>query len=192
MKKQRKQLITMLVLLAFLIISYFIVGAYNDAQAEKEIKEDIVVTDFDSKTVVAFSYDYEKEMNSFTKLEDVWSYDKDPAFDVDESLIDEMLDIASNILAKDYFSEYETIETYGLDAPQKTVSLTFSDGSTMKLMIGDYNEIVGYYYLMVEGDSNLYLVDATLLDEFELSYADLEVIEEVTENTESVEDTTEK
>ena len=102
----------------------------------------------------------------------------------------EVLATASAIEAEDYFSEYEALETYGLNAPQKSVTLTLSDGSVKKLMIGNYNDIVGYYYMMVEGDSNLYLVDGTLLNAFEVSYTELEFIEEeteeVTESTESM------
>lgn len=183
MKKQKKQLIIMVVFLGFLTISYFALGAYNDAQANKEgeQKETIVVTDFNEENVVAFSYTYEEESNSFTKTDDVWSYDADATFDVDERIVEDMLSDVAYLTAEDYFDAYETIDNYGLDAPQMTVSMTFADGSTVKLMLGDYNDIVGTYYLMVEGNSNLYVVDSTLLDTFEVSYADLEYIVEETE-----------
>ena len=182
MKKQKKQLIIMIVFLGFLIISYFALGAYNDAQANKEEQEEtIVVTDFDEENVVAFSYTYEEESNSFSKTDDVWSYDADATFDVDESIVDGMLSDVAYLTAQDYFDAYESLDNYGLDAPQMTVSMTLADGSTLKLMLGDYNDIVGTYYLMVEGDSNLYVVDSTLLDTFEVSYADLEYIVEETE-----------
>ena len=191
MKKQKKQLIIMVVFLGFLLISYFALGAYNDAQTntEEEQEETIVVTDFDEENVVAFSYTYEEESNSFTKSEDVWSYDADATFDVDESLVEDMLSDVSYLIAQDYFDTYESLDNYGLDAPQMTVSMTFVDGSAKKLLLGDYNDIVGTYYLMVEGDNNLYVVDSTLLDTFEVSYADLEYIleetETVSEETES-------
>lgn len=183
MKKQKKQLIIMVVFLGFLLISYFALGAYNDAQAntEEEQEETIVVTDFDEENVVAFSYTYEEESNSFTKSENVWNYDADVTFDVDESLVEDMLSDVSYLIAQDYFDAYESLDNYGLDAPQMTVSMTFADGSTKKLLLGDYNDIVGTYYLMVEGDNNLYVVDSTLLDTFEVSYADLEYIPEETE-----------
>lgn len=193
MKKQRKQLVTMVVFLAFLIVAYIGLGVYNDAQAKKEEEEStIVVTDFDSEDVVAFSYDYNDETYTFSKNEDVWTYDSKAGFDVDESLVESMLVVAGSLLGEDAITEYETVDTYGFDTPQKTVSLTMSDGSSIKIQVGDYNNIVGFYYLMVEGDSNLYLVDSTLLDTFEVSYTSLEYIEEETEETtetESVDDT---
>lgn len=182
MKKQRKQLIIMVVFLVFLVIAYFALGSYNDSQAEndEEQSKTIVVTDWKEEDVVAFSYNYEEESNSFTKSDGTWNYDADASFDVEESLVDAMISDACYLIAQDYFDAYESLDNYGLDAPQKTISFTFSDGSVKTLMIGDYNDMVGYYYLMVEGDSNLYLVDSTLLDAFEVSYADLEYVPEET------------
>lgn len=193
MKKQKKQLIIMVVFLGFLIVAYFALGAYNDAQANKDEdeKETIVVTDLDVDEVVAFSYNYEEENNSFTKSEEVWNYDADAAFDVDESLIEDMISDACSITAQEYFDSYESLDNYGLDTPQQTVSMTFSDGSEVKLLLGDYNDIIGYYYLMVEGDDKLYLVNSTLANAIDVSYADLEYVVEETETEEVSEEVTE-
>lgn len=186
MKKQRKQIIIMAVFLGFLIVSYFGLGAYNDAQSKEEDenqKEPITVIDLDYNNVVAFSYNFEEESNSFTQKDDIWSYDADAAFDVDESMVATMLEDACELMAQDYYDAYESLDNYGLDAPQKTITMSFADGSVVKLKLGNYNDIVGYYYLMVEGDSNLYLVDSTLFDSFDVSYTDLEVVVEETETT---------
>lgn len=186
MKKQRKQLIIMATFLGFLIIAYFGLNVYNDAQAKKEEEEQtIVVTDFDYEDVVAFSYDYNNETYNFTKLGDVWSYDADAEFDVDESLVESMLATAGSLLGEEVVTDYETLDTYGFDEPQKTVSLTMSEGSTVTIQVGDYNDIVGWYYLMVEGDSNLYLADSTLLYTYEVSYTSLEYVDEETESVEA-------
>lgn len=191
MKNQRKQLITMVVFLGFLIVAYFGIGVYNDAQAQKEEEEQtIVVTDFDYEDVVAFSYDYNDATYTFSKNEDVWTYDSKPGFDVDETLIEDMLATAGSLLGEEKITEYETVETYGFDDPQKTVSLTFSDGTTMIIQVGDYNDIVGAYYLMIEGEDTLYMADSTLLATYEVSYTSLEYVEEETEeSTEDVETT---
>ena len=182
MKKQRKQLVIMAVFLGFLICAYFGLGVYNDTQAQKEEEEQtVIVTNFDYEDVVAFSYDYNEETYTFTKTDDVWTYDQKPGFDVDESLVESMLATAGSLLGEEIITEYESIETYGFDTPQKTLSFTLSDGSTINIQIGDYNDIVGYYYLMIDGDSNLYLVDGTLLSTFEVSYTELEYVEEETE-----------
>ena len=179
----------MVVFLGFLVISYFTLGIYNDAQEEKDEEETIVVANVDYNEIVAFSYNYNEEEYDFVKSEEVWNYSQMTEFDVDEALVENMLSVTASLLAQEYFTDYESLETYGLDVPQKTISLTLSDGSAVKFLIGNYNEIMGYYYLMVEGDSNLYMVDDTLLSTFDVSYTNLEYIEEteteeVTESTE--------
>lgn len=193
MKKQRKQLIIMAAFLGFLIVAYFGLDIYNDAQTKKEEEEqNVVVTDFDYEEVVAFSYDYNDETLSFTKTDDEWVYDAKPGFDVDESVVESMLETAGSLLGEEVITEYETVDTYGLDNPQKRVCFTMSDGTTVTIQVGDYNDIVGLYYLMIEDDENLYMVDSTLLYTFEVSYTSLEYIEEeteeeVTEETEEIE-----
>lgn len=92
-----------------------------------------------------------------------------------------MLMVVCSLQAAEYHDAYESLDNYGLDTPQKVVYLTFSDGAKVKIQLGDYNDMVGYYYLMVEGDTNLYLVDGTFIDTFEVPYTSLEYIEEETE-----------
>lgn len=189
MKKQKKQLITMTVFLMFLIVAYIGLGAYNDAQEKKEDEENtILITDLAVEDIVAFSYDYNDETYSYTKTDDAWSYDSKPMIDLDESIIESMLATAGSLEGGDFFTAYESLDNYGLDSPQKTINLTLSDGTCVKIQLGDYNDMVGAYYLMVQGDSNLYLVDSTLLDAFEVSYSSLEYIEEETETIESTEE----
>lgn len=186
MKKQRKQLVIMLVLLGFLIIAYFALGAYNDAQENKEQEETetITVTDLKYEDVIAFSYHYKEENNSFIKSGEEWMYDADQSFDVDETKIEDMLSAACKVKAEDYFDAYESLDNYGLDEPQCVINISFTNGSTVKLQIGNYNDMVGYYYMMKEGDNNLYLIDVALYNAFSVSYTDLEYIVEDTEITE--------
>ena len=106
---------------------------------------------------------------------------------MDESSIISMLNIAGSLLGEEQMSEYASLDTYGFDSPAKTIKLTLTDGTVLTIKVGDYNEIVGFYYLVVEGDDNLYLVDGTIYDTFEVSNADIEVLEEETEeNTEEI------
>lgn len=182
MKKQRKQFVIMLVLFTFLVVAYSALGKYNEEQEkEEENTEVIVVTDLDYEDIVAFSYDYNDETYTFSKSNNEWTYDAKPGFDVDESRVEDMLNVACGLMAEDYFDVYESLDNYGLDTPQKIVKLGLIDGSVVQILLGNYNEMTDTYYLMVEDDSNLYIVDETLLDTFDVSYTDLEYVEEETE-----------
>lgn len=46
---------------------------------------------------------------------------------------------------------------YGLDAPRQTLTLTYGDGSTFTMALGDQNN-VGNYYAAFDGTSDVYLV----------------------------------
>lgn len=188
MKKQRKQLIVMAFFLGVLLVAYAGLGIYNERQEEQESEENtVLITDFNYEDVVAFSYNYDDVTYQFTKSDSSWNLEGKADFDVDESIVESMLAVAGSLLGVDYYDAYESLDNYGLDEPQQVVSLTFADGSTTKLQFGNYNDIVGYYYLMVEGDSNLYIVDSALLDTFAVSYTSLEYIEEETqEGTEAL------
>lgn len=188
MKKQKKQLIYMLAVLLFLIAAYFGLELYNNQLAEEEQGETIYITSFSSQEICAFSYDYEEQQYSFTKTEDVWSYDGDTSVDLDESEVESLILKAGAIIGAEALTEYESPETYGLESPQKTVTFTLTDGTVMTIKIGDYNDMLGYYYLMIDGKDILYMADSTLLDIFDVSYEDWIYVEEVTEDTEVTEE----
>lgn len=183
MKRQKKQLITLITLFAFLLFAYIGLGNYNKAEAEKEEEANTIsINEFASDEVSAFSYDYNGETYSYTKNGEDWLYDGDTSLDMEESLIISMLDTAGSLLGEDMVSEYESLDTYGLENPAKTIGITMTDGTQITIKVGNYNDIVGLYYLMLEGDSNLYLVDGTILNTFEISYTSLEYVEEETAN----------
>lgn len=187
MKNQKKQLIILVCLLVFLVLAYFGLSYYNDAQEKKETEEStITITDFSSEEVVAFTYDYDEIEYSFSKNDDVWIYEGDTTLDMDEDVIETMLETAGSLLGEYEIDEYESLDTYGLDVPIKTIKLTMSDNTTLTIYVGDYNSIVGLYYVMVDEDSTLYMADSTILSMFEASYTDM-IVEEI----ESVETTEE-
>lgn len=185
MKSQKKQLLILAVLFVFLLVSYITLQTYNEKEAEMETEENIfVITEFTADEVVSFSYDYEGMTYAYTLDGDAWLYDGNPELDMEEDSILSILNVAGSLLGQKKVSEYEALDTYGLDYPSKTITITLSDGSQKTIKIGAYNEILGFYYLLVEGDEHLYLVDSTIYDTFEISYADLEVV--VEESTEEI------
>lgn len=187
MKRQKKQLVSLVILLIVLAIAYIYVGKYNDEQANGTEEEIIYVTNFSTADICAFSYDYEEITYSFTKTDVTWTYDGDTTVDIDEAAVSTLLLDAAAVVAVEKLTEYEALENYGLETPKKTLTFTFTDGTVRSLIIGDCNEMLGYYYMMTNADDTLYLADSTLFDEFEISYEDLIAEEEETESTEETE-----
>lgn len=194
MKKQKKQLIMLAGVLAICLVAYFRIGYYNDLQEEKEAEEVtnniIYVTDFDYDEVTSFSYLYEDATYSYTKEGDNWFYDGDNTLDMDESEIKTVLYYAGCVTADEKLTEYDDLSSYGFDKPTNIISLTVN-GEELVIKIGAENEMLGLYYLVVEGNDNLYLVDDSLLSNFEITYADLEYVPEETETESGTETATE-
>ena len=188
MKNQKKQFITLLIFFAFLLVAYITLQIYNENEAKKAEEQDtFVITEFTADEVVSFTYDYSGVNYSYSFSDESWLYDENTDLDMDESAITSMLNTAGSLLGQEKISEYASLDTYGLDSPVKKITVTLADGTVLTIRVGAYNEIVGLYYLMVDGDENLYLVDSTIYDTFEVSNADIEVVEaETEENTEEI------
>lgn len=127
-------------------------------------QENVDATDRDYSTV-AFSLDPEKVTNiwwdysdeaAFTKTENGWTYDADPAFPVNEDCLEEMLRILSSVGASKTIENVEDLDQYGLKYPFCAIKVTV-DGTTHELAIGDQNTISGDRYF-TNGDGNVYMV----------------------------------
>ena len=96
-----------------------------------------------------------------------------------------MLEKLNGVIALETLDSYDSLSDYGFDKPQNTITVTVGDKTTT-FYIGDYNDMVSEYYLKMEGDDAVYLVDSTLKDTFSKT-ADSLVKEEDTETEEATE-----
>ena len=139
-QRQKKQFLVMCVLLVLGIFAYVGVRFYNQKQEEKKVAEEeqgkIVVTDFKSDDVTAFSYQYEGELLEFVKEDGTWYYKEDRSIAMDQDKISSMLDSVSELNAEAEVSGYETLADYGLDQPGNTIVLT-AEAETVTLLLGD-------------------------------------------------------
>lgn len=192
MNKQKKQFLILCIVLVVCVIAYLIVSAYNKKQEEKESAEEeaakITAFSVDADSITAFSYTLDGETLSFTKEDGEWKYDTDPSLNLNESTITTMLSDLTEVTAVEKITEDETEDSseYGFDTPANTISVT-ADGKTTTISIGNYNEMLSEYYLMVEGEETVYLVDSTLTNTFANSVDSL-IAEETDTETEEPEE----
>ena len=189
MKKQKIQMILILVVLVLCIGAYFLVShmAKQEEQKEKdsETEGQITIAKIDADKVDAFSYEVDGKTCSYTKDGNDWKYDDDNSLKLDSSSINTMLEKLNGVIALETLDSYDSLSDYGLDKPQNTITVTVGDKTTT-FYIGDYNDMVSEYYLKMEGDDAVYLVDSTLKDTFSKT-ADSLVKEEDTETEEATE-----
>lgn len=169
MKKQKIQMILILVVLVLCIGAYFLVShmAKQEEQKEKdsETEGQTTIAKIDADKIDAFSYEVDGKTYSYTKDGDEWKYDDDNSLQLDADNINTMLGKLNGVIALETLDSYDSLSDYGLDKPQNTITVSVGNKTTT-FYIGDYNDMVSEYYLKMEGDDSIYLVDSTLKDAF--------------------------
>ncbi len=91
---------------------------------------------------------------------------------VDDHIAKKLLDLASNLVYKDIFTENREVwesqpEAFGLKKPKIIAAISFTDGTTVTVRIGKTADPVDgdSYYMVVDGDDRLYAVDAGTVED---------------------------
>lgn len=187
MKRQKKQFVIILIVLAVVLVATFGMKTYNKNQEEKKTAEEeasiIYITKADPDDITAFSYQVDKTTYSFTKDGENWIYDGDSSLDMDEDEIETMLESLEALTATDEIT-YKELSDYGLDEPSDVISYT-TDSGNVTISVGNKNDMLASYYVMTEEDGKVYLTETSLADVFSKTPEELTA----SEDTESVEDT---
>lgn len=183
MQKQKKQFIVVLAALVLLIAAYFAVNSYVKKEQKKEEEEaQISVAKVDSDKIDTFSYTVEGTTYEFKKEDENWVCESDTSIELDSDSVTDMLGNLNDVQAEEELTDYDDLADYGLDDPQNQITVHMGEDQKT-FSIGDYNDMVGNYYLKVDGDDNVYLIDSGLKDAFSKEPESLAK----TEDTESAE-----
>lgn len=153
--KRGKKLIAMLAVLvliagAFLLVT--LLSPKEDADSDTAYQ---TILKIDPAKVTNIGWKYSTEA-SFTKTENGWVNDADSAFPTDESCLEKMLHILSEVGSSKTIEKPEDLAQYGLQYPFCTITVTV-DGTTHNLALGDQNSFSGERYFSI-GDGNVYMV----------------------------------
>lgn len=184
-------LLLLMLVLAVLIALYFLIGYLNEKSLQQDEDSSLIpeLAGIDLDNVDTFSYDYDGTLQTFLKSGDEWNYAEDESIQLDSDLVDSMLQVLENLSYEKIVDDsLVTSSKYGFDDPEMTITLSLSDGTQKILYIGSQNPMVGQYYAVAEGGSNIYTVDSQIVDAF-LPVSELEAEEDTEE--EDDEDTAE-
>ena len=117
-----------------------------------------------------------------------FSYEVDPApkfFAYNTSKFRSMMFTLTSLTAGEFVEkDPEDLSIYGLDEPQFRMELSFDDGRTINLYIGNHTPVDYYYYAMTDSDNTVYTVGnylTTLITRRELEYRDIKTFPEYTD-----------
>ena len=194
MKKQKRQMVVLLVLLVVCVGGYFGLQAYNrhteEQEAALEEAEKLMAMDISAEDIQSMTYDYEGVTYTFTRDGENWIYPEDTTIDIRETVVETMAVRAASVEAYEKIEGVTDLAQYGLDSPESTAQLVTAD-HTYTICIGDYNSTISKYYMYVDNADVVYTVGATIASNFYKDLEDVkeeEVEEETTEETEGTEE----
>ncbi|MCR2022382.1 DUF4340 domain-containing protein, partial [Blautia pseudococcoides] len=174
MKKKNTALIAGIVVLALLLVFYIVLhnSSKEDSKDTEKSTETAFETDVNDLSQAIFKTgdaDY-----TFTKTDDIWKYDADNNFPLDQSAFEEIINKFEKIAADRILKEPEDIAEYGLDSPAVTVNLKDKDGNEQTLQFGDTNSVTSSSYMTVNEDNKkVYMVSSTIVTALQFNISDL-------------------
>ena len=151
--KQKKGLIILLAVLLVLCIVYFALRSYNQSQKEAEQAkaeaEKIQVVDIENPVEITYSSEDGSSV-SLVKEDDTWHLKDDTETALVQDTIENIADTVSDVQAERQIENPDSLESYGLDSPAYTITVTGEDGTTETIYIGDGADSD---YYMTTGDN---------------------------------------
>ena len=174
MKKKNTALIAGIIILALLLVFYLVLhnSSKEDSQDTEKTSETAFETTVEDISEAVFKSG-ENEFK-FTKSDDIWKYNGEENFPLDQSAFEEIISKFEKIAADRVLEKPDNISEYGLDDPTVTVSLKDKDGKEQTLQFGDTNSVTSSSYMTLNKDNEkVYMVSSTIVTSLQFDINDL-------------------
>lgn len=174
MKKKNTALIAGIIILALLLVFYLVLhnSSKEDSQDTEKTSETAFETTVEDISEAVFKSG-ENEYK-FTKSDDIWKYNGEENFPLDQSAFEEIISKFEKIAADRVLEKPDNISEYGLDNPTVTVSLKDKDGKEQTLQFGDTNSVTSSSYMTLNKDNEkVYMVSSTIVTSLQFDINDL-------------------
>ena len=188
MKKQKTQILILLVLCIVCVGGYFIIRNHTFETEEETVSVDVTNFNKDDVTELILSGDHEVHL---VKTDDIWTESSLPDETIKESTVNTLLNEIANITTTETVVEApEDLSQYGLEEPFRTITAVLSDGTQVVIYAGNKSDLLSEYYIKVEGDDNVYLVSSNIVTDFDKDPEDfVDETETETETADSADET---
>ena len=166
--KRAKTLILLVGVFAVLFCGYLVLSYINDSQQTEDdgLTQRIELPNISSDSLSEITWTYGGESYTIVLNSDgTWSYPADSAFPLSQTIAEDMKLASTSVFAIKQLDEVSNLSEYGLEPPVLVVT-TSGNGETITYNIGENNSVAEGYYMMVEGDPNLYISDPSISDVF--------------------------
>ena len=170
MKRSRK-VILLVVMLGIVAIGWF--GADQLAQKEAVVETVQTIQVLGGSSVTGMSFEASDGPVTLLEEDGVWQIEGDDAFPLDQEQAGEYAQLLTALSATRRITGGAQLADYGLEAPAFTMEVTLEDGQQVTLEMGDYNSLTTEYYLKRGDQEEIYTVESSLADLFDIQKTDL-------------------
>ena len=129
---------------------------------------------------------YEGETYAFEKKDETWYYTDDHSLNLNQERIKAMILKVAPLKADQVIENVTDMSQYGLADPERTIQYETADRSVI-INVGNLNSMTSQYYIAFPSKMKVYVVTTNVVTGFNYTLDDL--VEEITEETESIEAT---
>lgn len=178
MKKQKRQLVIMILLLALLVGAFYGLRAWQSRAPEAVETEGDIIIDVAYEDVVNLIYEYEGETYHYEKTEDTWYLAEDYGQNVRQYRIKAMLAGVTPLEAVQTIENVTDLSLYGLEEPQRTIIFDTAI-QRFQISVGDSNGLTSSYYIQLKNEPDkVYVVDQSDINRFNFGSEDIIEAEE--------------
>lgn len=189
MKKQKIQLIVLVLVGLICVGGYFLIRSLNLEEEPEETET--VITDFAAEDVTELTVSGDVTLD-FVKEDDTWTENSIPEEPIVQGEVETLISRINHLTTTETVLEAPAdLSEYGLSEPFRTVTATLSDQTSVTIHMGNESSLLGKYYIQVEGSDSVYLISAYIVSGFEKAPEDF-IEEESTEETATEETDTEE
>lgn len=182
MKKQKIQMIVILVLLVLCAGGYYFVSHTNLEDEQEEVNVSTIhLTNAEAESIVEISFYFDTKLQTYVKEDGIWYWKDDKSINIKQSDLKNMTSYICSISPSKVISDPSDLTEYGLDNPMNVISFVTEDGTIQCLYIGDYFDMDGTNFAKVDGDDNVYTVASYYANTFTKSLTDLTENDEVSD-----------
>lgn len=199
MKKQKVQLIVVVVILVLCIAGYFVAGRVSQKETTEDEETEYIAFSFDSASLEFLMIEGERGTLELAYDSGSWSFvqeiegEDSAEYEVNDTTADAILGYLDELTSsREITVEEEDLSQYGFDDPSMTITITLDEGEQHIITFGDCNEMLDEYYFYVDDSNLVYTLESYTYNILNKSDADLAVETEDEEEIEEEEETEEE
>lgn len=199
MKKQKVQLIVVVVILVLCIAGYFVAGRVLQKETTEDEETEYIAFSFDSASLEFLMIEGERGTLELAYDSGSWSFvqeiegEDSAEYEVNDTTADAILGYLDELTSsREITVEEEDLSQYGFDDPSMTITITLDEGEQHIITFGDCNEMLDEYYFYIDDSNLVYTLESYTYNILNKSDADLAVETEDEEEIEEEEETEEE